>query len=92
MFFRLVQGTGRLLGVQMANTGGTILSGASGELSLRHRRTRALLLSSALATVLAGVIQPGTANALCLPNAISNPTSITCSGNSAGFPFSTNRP
>ncbi|MFG1328644.1 hypothetical protein [Xanthobacter autotrophicus] len=51
----------------MANTGGTILSGASGEISLRHRRTRALLLSSALVPALAvgALLVPTAAEAAC---------------------------
>ena len=78
MFFRLVQGTGRLLGVQMANTGGTILSGASGEISLRHRRTRALLLSTALVPALAvgALLVPTAAEAACTPTGLLT-TSVT---------------
>ena len=48
-----------MLGVKMVNTGGTILSGVEAHPSVNRGRMRALLLSSALATVLAGVIQPG---------------------------------
>lgn len=49
----------------MVISGGTILSGAHVSPSLNRGRMRVLLLSSALATVLSGVIQPGTANAAC---------------------------
>ncbi|MFG1351617.1 hypothetical protein [Xanthobacter autotrophicus] len=64
----------------MANTGGTIHSGVSGELSLRQRRTRAFLLSTALATVLAGVVQPGTAEAACATFGPPANEQIVCSG------------
>ena len=68
------------VGANMTNSGGTILSGAhvrpSLSPSLNRGRMRALLLSSALATVLAGVLQPGTAQAACTVNA----TTVDCSG------------
>ncbi|MFG1382370.1 hypothetical protein V5F55_12295 [Xanthobacter sp. V3C-4] len=68
----------------MANTGGTILSGASGELSLRHRRTRALLLSSALVPALAvgALLVPTAAEAAC-NNAINLFGNATLNCNSA---------
>lgn len=67
-----------LLGVKMVNSGGTILSGAhvrssAASASITRGRARTLLLSSALATVLAGVVQPGVALADCAGNASPNP-------------------
>ncbi|MFG1313956.1 hypothetical protein [Xanthobacter autotrophicus] len=63
----------------MANKGGTILSGASGEISLRHRRTRALLLSTALVPALAvgALMVPTAAEASCTINS----SQTTVSGN-----------
>lgn len=68
----------------MVNSGGTILSGAHVRSSAKggsvtRGRARALLLSSALATVLAGVIQPGTADAACSGAGFPNVT-VDCTG------------
>jgi len=53
------------LGVQMGDVGCTIRFDRTKVEAVRRRQMRALLLSSALATVLAGVLQPGIAQAAC---------------------------
>ncbi|MDI4654924.1 hypothetical protein [Xanthobacter autotrophicus] len=66
----------------MANTGGTIHSGVSGEVSLRQRRTRAFLLSTALVPALAvgALLVPTAAEAACNSSGLFTVT-VNCTGN-----------